>query len=139
MAFVNIISYCTYLIMFARSFVYSTCRRPASTLLKRPQNQSLHAYPSLGLPRRKDFFSSNSYSWQKQSKNGNNSEEPTEPQTQRRRGGRSPAAPTSLRRVAVEAQRSKDGFLTKSQLKDKGLYRTKVPFLNANVFFPSLF
>ncbi|KAI9929048.1 hypothetical protein ASPWEDRAFT_37003 [Aspergillus wentii DTO 134E9] len=109
--------------MFARA-----CKRSVTVakLLKQPQNQYLHASPSLGLPRRKDFFSSNAYLNQKQSKNGDITEVLlSEPQKQRRRGGRSPAAPTSLRRVAVEAQRSKDGFLSKAQLKEQGPNQTK--------------
>ncbi|OGE53176.1 hypothetical protein PENARI_c008G11969 [Penicillium arizonense] len=58
-----------------------------------------------------------------------NTDEPTDDaldsKKQRRRSNRLPAAPTSLRRVAVEAQRSKDGFLSKALLKEQGLYRTK--------------
>ncbi|KAJ6033560.1 hypothetical protein N7499_009835, partial [Penicillium canescens] len=71
-------------------------------------------------PRR---FSSNANSRQY------NTDEPTDDaldsKKQRRRSNRLPAAPTSLRRVAVEAQRSKDGFLSKALLKEQGLYRTK--------------
>ncbi|KAB8257076.1 hypothetical protein BDV32DRAFT_128124 [Aspergillus pseudonomiae] len=114
--------------MFAKPFVGSICKRPAVTrLVKQPRSQYLHATSPFSLPRRKDFFSSNAYLAQKQSKTGDVSEEPgQEFQKQRRRGGRSPAAPTSLRRVAVEAQRSKDGFLSKAMLKEQGLYQTKV-------------
>ncbi|KAE8390547.1 hypothetical protein BDV23DRAFT_155268 [Aspergillus alliaceus] len=114
--------------MFARPYVYSICKRPAATrLVKQPRSQYLHATSPLSLPRRKDFFSSNAYLAQKQTKTGDVSEELGEEfQKQRRRGGRSPAAPTSLRRVAVEAQRSKDGFLSRAMLKEQGLYQTKV-------------
>lgn len=114
--------------MFARPYVCSICRRPTvARLLKLPQSQYLHASYPLGLPRRKDFFSSNAFLSQKQSRNGDLSEElSSETQKQRKRGARNPAAPTSLRRVAVEAQRSKDGFLSKAQLKEQGLYQTKV-------------
>ncbi|GMG04433.1 unnamed protein product [Aspergillus oryzae] len=113
--------------MFAKPFVGSICKRPAVTrLVKQPRSQYLHATSPFSLPRRKDFFSSNAYLTQKQSKAGDVSEEPgQEFQKQRRRGGRSPAAPTSLRRVAVEAQRSKDGILSKAMLKEQGLYQTK--------------
>lgn len=104
--------------MFARPSAYLACKRPISRLLIRPQNQ---AFPPLALPRR---FSSNAHLRQ------NNTDEPTDDaldsKKQRRRSNRLPAAPTSLRRVAVEAQRSKDGFLSKALLKEQGLYRTKV-------------
>ncbi|RMJ25916.1 YagE family [Aspergillus sp. HF37] len=88
--------------------------------LRQPRNQC-----PFGLPRRKNFFSSDSRVLQKHSKNEGTEESPPEPQAQRRRGGRNPAAPTSLRRVAVEAQRSRDGFLTEAQLRERGLYQTK--------------
>ncbi|KAI2775423.1 hypothetical protein CBS147339_713 [Penicillium roqueforti] len=93
-------------------------------MFARPYTQFLHASPRLALPRRKDFFSSNAHLKQKQ-----NADEPIESspdsRKQLRRGPRSPAAPTSLRRVAVEAQRSKDGIISKALLKEQGLYRTK--------------
>jgi hypothetical protein len=112
--------------MFARPYVCLSCKRPGLRLPTRPQTQYLHASPPLALPRRKDFFSSNAHLKQKQ----NNTDEPIEfsrdSQKQRRRGPRVPAAPTSLRRVAVEAQRSKDGILSKALLKEQGLNRTKV-------------
>lgn len=96
-------------------------------LVTRPQNQYLHRSSSLGLPRRKDFFSSNAYLQQRQLRNGDSpAEMDPESQKQRRRSGRSPAATTSLRRVAVEAQRSRDGFLSKAQLKEQGIHQTKI-------------
>ncbi|KXG48872.1 Protein of unknown function DUF155 [Penicillium griseofulvum] len=111
--------------MFARPHVCLSCKRTGLRLPTRPQIQYLHVSPPLALPRRKDFFSSNAHLKQKQ----NNSDEPIEfsadSQKQRRRGPRLPAAPTSLRRVAVEAQRSKDGIISKALLKEQGLYRTK--------------
>ncbi|PTU21777.1 hypothetical protein P175DRAFT_0456764 [Aspergillus ochraceoroseus IBT 24754] len=113
--------------MFARPFVSSICKRPVATrLLRQPRSQHLHASSPLSLPRRKDFFSSNAFLSQKQSAVGDTADESQqELHKQKRRGGRSPAAPTSLRRVAVEAQRSKDGFISKAQLKEHGLYQTK--------------
>ncbi|BCS22766.1 RMD1 family protein [Aspergillus puulaauensis] len=113
--------------MFARPYVSSICKRPATIrILKQPQSHYLHASPSLSLPRRKDFFSSNAFLTQKQPTGSDTVEGSSqESQKQRRRGGRSPAAPTSLRRVAVEAQRSKDGFKSKAQLREAGLLRTK--------------
>ncbi|KAL4884834.1 hypothetical protein BJY04DRAFT_182157 [Aspergillus karnatakaensis] len=113
--------------MFARPYVSSICKRPArSRLLKQPQSHYLHASSPLGLPRRKDFFSSNAFLAQKYpTANGVAEAASQESQKQRRRGGRSPAAPTSLRRVAVEAQRSKDGFKSRAQLREAGLLQTK--------------
>ncbi|PYH93293.1 DUF155-domain-containing protein [Aspergillus ellipticus CBS 707.79] len=113
--------------MFARPYVCSVCSRPpAVRLLKQPRSQYLHASPPLSSPRRKDFFSSNAYLNQKQPQNGYTMEEGLlEGQKQRKRSNRSPAATTSLRRVAVEAQRSKDGILSKAQLRERGLYQTK--------------
>lgn len=114
--------------MFSRPYIYSTFKKPAVLrLVKRPQNQYLHRSSPLGLPRRKDFFSSNAYLQQRQLRNGDSpAEMDPESQKQRRRSGRSPAATTSLRRVAVEAQRSRDGFLSKAQLKEQGIHQTKV-------------
>ncbi|KAL4979194.1 hypothetical protein BDW66DRAFT_127803 [Aspergillus desertorum] len=109
--------------MFARPYVSSICNRPtAIRILRQPQSHYLHASPPLSLPRRKDFFSSNAYLAQK---HGDTAEALEESQKQRRRGTRSPAAPTSLRRVAVEAQRSKDSFKSKVQLREAGLLQTK--------------
>ncbi|KAL5002407.1 hypothetical protein BDV10DRAFT_120364 [Aspergillus recurvatus] len=109
--------------MFARPYVSSICNRPAAIrILRQPQSHYLHASPPLNLPRRKDFFSSNAFLAQK---HGGTAEGTEESQKQRRRGTRSPAAPTSLRRVAVEAQRSKDSFKSKAQLREAGLLQTK--------------
>ncbi|KAJ5287952.1 hypothetical protein N7478_003638 [Penicillium angulare] len=111
--------------MFARASICSTCKRPMPLRLwRQPQNQYLHASPALQLPRRKDFFSSNAHLAQKLSSKDDGNEN-AESQKQRRRGVRLPAVSTSLRRVAVEAQRSRDGFLSKSQLKEQGIYQTK--------------
>jgi hypothetical protein len=118
--------------MFARPHVSSICKRPAVIrLLRQPQSHCLHASSPLSLPRRKDFFSSNAFLTQKQSEVSDATEKATlESQKQRRRGGRSPAAPASLRRVAVEAQRSKDNFRSKARLREDGILQTKVrPFV----------
>ncbi|KAL2796804.1 hypothetical protein BJX66DRAFT_298692 [Aspergillus keveii] len=113
--------------MFARPHVSSICKRPAVIrLLRQPQSHCLHASSPLSLPRRKDFFSSNAFLTQKQSEVSDATEKATlESQKQRRRGGRSPAAPASLRRVAVEAQRSKDNFRSKARLREDGILQTK--------------
>ncbi|KAJ5386353.1 hypothetical protein N7509_008894 [Penicillium cosmopolitanum] len=113
--------------MFTRSTIFSACRRPViPQLLRQTQNQCLHASPALALPRRRDFFTSNAQLAQKQSNTNDESLENLELQKQRRRSARAPAAPTSLRRVAVEAQRSRDGFLSKAQLKEQGIDQTKI-------------
>lgn len=113
--------------MFARASVCSACKRPVTLrLLRLSQNQYLHASPALKLPRRRDFFSSNAHLAQKQLSKDDESAEHPEHQKQRRRSGRAPAAPTSLRRVAVEAQRSRDGFLSKAQLQEQGIDQTRV-------------
>ncbi|KAL4906021.1 hypothetical protein BDW74DRAFT_137250 [Aspergillus multicolor] len=112
--------------MFARPYVSSICNRPAAIrLLRQPQSHYLHASSPLDLPRRKDFFSSNAFLAQRHSAGPDTTDASQESQKQRRRGARSPAAPTSLRRVAVEAQRSKDSFKSKAQLREAGLLQTK--------------
>ncbi|RDH30454.1 hypothetical protein BDQ94DRAFT_148458 [Aspergillus welwitschiae] len=113
--------------MFARPRLCTLSSRPSAVkFLRQPRSQYLHATPPLSYPRRKDFFSSNAYLYQKQMKNGDTTDEAVlESQKQRRRSNRSPAASTSLRRVAVEAQRSKDGMLSKAQLREQGLYQPK--------------
>ncbi|KKA19661.1 Uncharacterized protein T310_6347 [Rasamsonia emersonii CBS 393.64] len=99
--------------------------------LRQPRYQPLHVSSPFGFPRRKEFFSSNALLKQKQNQNQNQSDDiSTESvaetlQKQRRKASRSPAANTSLRRVAVEAQRSKDGILSRSMLSEKGLEQTK--------------
>ncbi|KAJ5540061.1 hypothetical protein N7513_008393 [Penicillium frequentans] len=112
--------------MFARASLCSACKRPVPTRLwRQPQSQFLHATPALELPRRKDFFSSNAHLSQKQSSKEEGAEI-LESQKQRRRAARSPAAPTSLRRVAVEAQRSREGSASKAQLREQGIHQTKI-------------
>jgi hypothetical protein len=113
--------------MFMRSAIFLACKRPVITrLLQQTQNQYIHASSALALPRRRDFFTSNAQLAQTQSNTNDESPEDQELQKQRRRSSRTPAAPTSLRRVAVEAQRSRDGFLSKAQLKEQGIDQTKV-------------
>src|SRR5438552_1936824 len=73
-----------------------------------PRRRSMHATSSLFLPRKRDFFSSNAL-LQQQVRTDDASLENRQPQ--KRRQLRLPATKTSLRRVAVEAQRSRDGGL----------------------------
>jgi uncharacterized Rmd1/YagE family protein len=99
--------------------------------IRQPRNQHLHASSSFSHGRRKDFFSSNAVLRQSQSQsqsqpaNNTSKELNLQGQSKKRKAGRSAAANTSLRRVAVEAQRSRDGILSDSQLTEKGLYQTK--------------
>jgi required for meiotic nuclear division protein 1 len=134
--------------MFARPYICSTCRKPAMfAAIRQPRNQHLHASSSFSHGRRKDFFSSNAVLRQSQSQsqpaNNTSKELNLQGQSKKRKAGRSAAANTSLRRVAVEAQRSRDGILSDSQLTEKGLYQTKVPqpepFLSPPLFFSFFF
>lgn len=96
-----------------KRYMCSACRKTTLTIgiTNQPRIQRIHATSSLYMPRRRDFFSSNAHLRQI-----NDSKSPTEAsETQKRRPARSPIGKTSLRRVAVEAQRSKDGILSKTR------------------------
>ena len=75
----------------------------------RPRSSSFHSTPILSRKRKtqKDFFSSNAAAHQSSSVEEVKVAEPAS--TPKRKTTRSPAAKNSLRRVAVEAQRSRDG------------------------------
>lgn len=108
--------------MFPRLYLRSAWRT-----LQQPQSHGRCTPPFSVALRQKALFSSFSHFKQKQpNKDDESPEEWSSEQKQRKRGGRSPAAPTSLRRVAVEAQRSRDSILSKAQLREQGLYQTKV-------------
>lgn len=99
----------------ARPYLCSACRRCAGEGVKQPSFRTLHNSPALLRPRKREFFSSSS---PLHSQKPQHTEPPpddvstTAPsEGPRRKAARSPAAKTSLRRVAVEAQRSKDGGL----------------------------
>lgn len=88
-------------------------------MAKPPGLRPLHASPIFQRPRRRDFFSSNAaLATQKPDATANareNIEQNSDTlQARKRKAGASPAK-ISLRRVAVEAQRSKDGKLARSQ------------------------
>ena len=74
--------------------------------LTRPRSSSFHSTRSLASRKRKDFFSSNAAA-QHPTAEDLKAAEPA--QNPKRKTTRSPAAKNSLRRVAVEAQRSRDG------------------------------
>jgi required for meiotic nuclear division protein 1 len=92
----------------------------------------LHAAPALLLPRRRDFFSSNAIlKQQPQSSQHSGEVQQTQSETaeigqvQKRKTARTSAAKTSLRRVAVEAQRSKDNSLSQIQSAGQGAQTTR--------------
>lgn len=85
---------------FIRS--YSSHQRPPAILPLYSPRRSLHLAGRRAFPRRRDFFSSNSTL-----RRENETDEHSEPP--KRKHQRSPAGKNSLRRVAVEAQRSRDG------------------------------
>ena len=84
----------------------SLYRRAGLDLYKQPGLRPLHASPIFQRPRRRDFFSSNAaLGSQKDADN----DSPTAGGVQKRKTARPSAAKSSLRRVAIEAQRSKVG------------------------------
>lgn len=106
----------------------SAWKRPAvGRFMIQPHSFYTHTLRPGIFSQHKNCFSSGTQLRQKnRDKDSSSSEEWDESQTQRKKGGRNPAAPTSLRRVAVEAQRSRDKFFSKAQLREQGLYQTKV-------------
>ncbi|QGA13155.1 hypothetical protein EYB26_000802 [Talaromyces marneffei] len=106
------------------SYICSACRQIATQPLHRPR----HIAPLLSLRLRRDFSYLSARNLQKHGA----TEPPTEEdagssgsQSQRRKLARSPAANSSLRRVAVEAQRTRSGILSKTQLLEQGLGELK--------------
>ncbi|RVX74964.1 hypothetical protein B0A52_01241 [Exophiala mesophila] len=101
---------------------YTSCRRAATDVLRPPTLRPLHASPIFQRPRRRGFFSSNSVlsnanSRQQGSLNGDK-ESPGEPSNAaslaKRKTARSAGTKASLRRVGLEAQRTKAGMLDAS-------------------------
>lgn len=88
-------------------------RRVAYEPLRQPGLRPLHASPIFQRPRRRDFFSSNAVLSQRSQTIENQKDSDQNlveiSQGQKRKTARSPAVTRSLRRVAVEAQRSKVG------------------------------
>lgn len=93
------------------------------------EGRQIHGSLVLQSPRRRDFFSSNA-ALQKQPqdplRNGDNGEYQ---QARQRKVTRLPAGKTSLRRVAVEAQLSRDGITTQGKPALNGLPKAKVSLL----------
>lgn len=102
----------------AGTFICSSCRRGVLEVSKQPGLRPLHASPIFQRPRRRDFFSSNSsLANQRDAGPPTRDDEGLEAlQARKRKAGGAAAAKTSLRRVAVEAQRSKEGTLKLSKL-----------------------
>jgi required for meiotic nuclear division protein 1 len=102
-------------ISLVSQLIFPACRRAGFDLYKQPGLRPLHAFPIFQRPRRRDFFSYNaqlqSHKAQTESKQDGQDDSA---KTQKRKTARTPGAKTSLRRVAVEAQRSKDGKLVRA-------------------------
>lgn len=98
---------------FSGSYICTNCRRGVLDLTKQPGLRPLHASPIFQKPRRREFFSSNNnLANQKDDRPAPRVDESSETlQARKRKAGGATAAKTSLRRVAVEAQRSKEGNL----------------------------
>lgn len=114
----------------AGSFICAGCRRAPLDLSKQPGLRPLHASPIFQQPRRRDFFSSNAILASQRPENQailrDNDDAVETFQARKRKVGGSPAAKTSLRRVAVEAQRSKEGQLARSQRQHDGAPTSKL-------------
>lgn len=107
-----------------RLFCSSPQRQPSPFFIIRPRSRGLHATGLSLLPRKRDFFSTNSSLNQQQ--NQQNGEPPHGHQAPKKKSARSPAGKTSLRRVAVEAQRSRDGHQSREGSGIERQLRTKV-------------
>ncbi|EQL28904.1 hypothetical protein BDFG_08398 [Blastomyces dermatitidis ATCC 26199] len=112
--------------MFARCFLSSVYRTPRITPVFSRFEPTFHSCPTRSTQWRKEFFSS------KIDLQHAKSETPPEPEPAanvtrkaKRKPSRSPGAKISLRRVAVEAQRSKDGMRQKTQTADEDLAKSK--------------
>src|SRR5271156_3032424 len=101
--------------LLVRPYICSACRKAGGEALKQPSFRTLHNSPALLRPRKREFFSSSSPLHSQRSQDAEppieGSSTSVQPDNPKRKTARSPAAKTSLRRVAVEAQRSKDGGL----------------------------
>lgn len=100
--------------------VCSACRRSGYEALRQPGFRPLHASPIFQRPRRRDFFSSNPALLRETAQRKDEVKEDTSAatvsaaQSPKRKTARTPGTKTSLRRVGLEAQRSKAGNLIKS-------------------------
>lgn len=106
------------MLALGNQFVCGNCRRAALDALRQPGFRPLHASPISQRPRRRDFFSSNhallnqTFARKDGRKDKDEAvlEESAATSTLKRKTARSPGTKTSLRRVGLEAQRSKAGL-----------------------------
>ncbi|KEF62542.1 uncharacterized protein A1O9_00515 [Exophiala aquamarina CBS 119918] len=113
------LTFCRPSLQATNQFVCSSCRRTAYDVLKQPTFRPLHASPIFQQPRRRDFFSSNSALSSAKSHASDTTKDAAPESvdsalTLKRKTARSPGTKTSLRRVGLEAQRSKAGILEKA-------------------------
>jgi required for meiotic nuclear division protein 1 len=120
--------------IFAGQNVIASCRRAARGSTGWTGLQPLPAASASSLPRRHDLFSSSAFT---RHRSQQPSDDIKEGQTQKetpslglraevkRKPGRTSAAKTSLRRAAVEAQRSKENSLPTIQRADEGAQTSK--------------
>ncbi|KAL8674309.1 MAG: hypothetical protein Q9168_001302 [Polycauliona sp. 1 TL-2023] len=83
---------------------YSSFQRPPASSLLQHRKRLFHLTGSQAFPKRRKFFSSNPHLQKSQPE----AETEETPKSQKRKSQRSPASKNSLRRVAVEAQRSRN-------------------------------
>ncbi|KAL6252591.1 hypothetical protein RBB50_000310 [Rhinocladiella similis] len=96
-------------------YVCSSCRRSGYDAVRQPGFRPLHASPIFQRPRRREFFSSNpSLLSQTAQLKDEAKEDAATIQAQKRKTARSAGTKTSLRRIGLEAQRSKAGNLARS-------------------------
>lgn len=110
---------------------------PSITLIAitRPQARGSYATRTLICPSNRVCFSSKSSLHQQQSRQ--DAELPNGKQAHKKKSARLPAGKTSLRRVAVEAQRSRDGHQARRESGLERQSRTKVgvPRKNLDIAF----
>lgn len=100
--------------------VCTSCRRAAIDVLRPPTLRPLHASPIFQRPRRREFFSSNSVLTNARVQGSDNGEKEATSESvistslAKRKTARSAGTKASLRRVGLEAQRSKAGMLDTS-------------------------
>lgn len=92
----------TTLLSFLRP--YSSLQKPHSIPYLQSRTRLLHLTGSQAFPKRRKFFSSNPHLQKSQPEQ----EQEEAPKSQKRKSQRSPASKNSLRRVAVEAQSSRN-------------------------------
>ena len=104
--------------IFRRQYSTPTIRRILHDGHPQPLRQ-LHASAVAQAPRKRNFFSSNA-ALQQEANAAKDGSIDTLPPAQKRKPVRSPAGKTSLRRVAVEAQRSRSSTIRQRDAADNG-------------------